>query len=62
MHFVQLFIVIILKYSFISFSPLIIGLPANPVRISFHSHNFLTTVSFAIRCTWPNQLNMWALL
>jgi len=60
MHFVQLFIVIILKCSFIPFFPLIIVLPANPVHISSHSHNFLTTLSSAIPCTWPNQLNLWA--
>ena len=44
MHFVQIFIFIILKSSFISFVPPIFSLPANPVHISFHSHNFLTTL------------------
>ena len=41
MRFVQLFIVVFLKYRFMSFFPLINGLPANPVHISFQSQSFL---------------------
>ena len=54
MHFVQLFIFIILKPSFIPFSHLLFGLPANLVDISFHSYSFLTTILFVIRSAWPN--------
>jgi uncharacterized membrane protein YphA (DoxX/SURF4 family) len=56
MHFIQLFIFIGLKSSFIAFSHIIFGLPANLVVIGFHSYNFLIVLSFVIRCTWPNQL------
>ena len=40
MHIVQLFTLIILKPSIISFSHLIFGLPANLAHFGFHSHNF----------------------
>jgi len=60
MNFVQLFIFIFLKSSFISFSHIIFGLPASLVDIGCRSYNFLTILSFVIWCTWPNQLNLWA--
>ena len=50
MHFVQLFIFIILMSPFISFSHLNFGLPDNHVGIDFHSYNFWPPcyLSFAV--------------
>ena len=45
-----------------SFYRLFFGLPARLVNIGFRSYNFLTVLSFVIRCTWPNQLSLWALM
>jgi hypothetical protein len=42
--------------------PSMFGLPANLEDISFHSYNYLTVLSFVIWSTWPNQLNLWALM
>ena len=47
MHFVQLFIFIIFKSSFVSFSHLIFYLPANLVDSGVHSYNFLAIVSLS---------------
>ena len=62
MLFVQLFVFIIHKSSFIPFFNLLFGLPANLVDIGFHSHKFLITILFVIRSAWPNQLNLRALM
>jgi hypothetical protein len=62
MRFVQLFIFIILKFSFISFSHLIFGLPANVIDVGFHSYNYLNILSSVIRCTWLNQILLWVLM
>ena len=48
--------------SFISFSHLIFALPTNLVDISIHLHNFLTILSFIIKCAWPSQLNIRVLM
>jgi hypothetical protein len=60
MHFLLLFIFIGLQSAFISFYHISVGLSANLVDIGFHSYNFLTILSFVIRCVWPNQLILWA--
>jgi len=46
LHFVQLFILIILKYYFISFPPFIFCLPANLLDTGFHSYNFFTNPTY----------------
>jgi len=43
-----------------SSSHLLFGLPNGLVNIGFHLYTLLTILSSAIRCKWPNQLNLCA--
>ena len=43
-------------------SHLWLGLPCDHLVRGFHLNIFLTVLVFGIHCTWPNQLNLWALI
>ena len=51
MHFVPLFIYIIITSPFISFFHAVFGLPRSPAHIGFHAYSFLTILFFLVRYT-----------
>jgi hypothetical protein len=59
---VQFFIFILQMSCLTLSSQLLLGLPCNRIVIGFHLYIFLTILSSEILCTYPNQLNLWALI